>query len=58
MGIDEAFDDWLDGPSPTRNPRRDWVAPEDLGKLKWAFTFGWLLGQEQQEKERHEKDTN
>jgi hypothetical protein len=50
MGIDEAFQDWLDGPAPTRDPRRNWVAPEDVEKLKWAFTFGWILGQEQLEK--------
>lgn len=51
MSIDEAFEDWLDGPSPTKDPRRNWVSPDELGKLKWAFTFGWLLGQEQLEKE-------
>jgi hypothetical protein len=47
MGIDEAFEDWLDGPSPTKEPRRKWINPEDLGNVKWGFTFGWLLGQEQ-----------
>lgn len=51
MTIEEAFEEWLDGPSPAKDPRRDWVNPDDLGKLKWAFTFGWLLGQEQLEKE-------
>jgi hypothetical protein len=50
VSIDEAFEDWLDGPSPTKDPRRDWVSPDELGKLKWAFTFGWLLGQGQLEK--------
>ena len=50
MTIDEAFEDWLDGPSPTRDPRRNWCKEEDMGKLKWAFTFGWLLGQEDLEK--------
>lgn len=47
MGIDEAFEDWLDGPSPSKEPRRKWINPEDLGKVKWGFTFGWLIGQEQ-----------
>ena len=47
MGIDEAFEDWLDGPSPTKEPRRKWINPEDLGKVRWGFTFGWLIGQEQ-----------
>lgn len=51
MGIDEAFDDWLDGPSPAKEPRRTWVTPEDVGKLKWAFTFGWLLALDYKEKE-------
>jgi hypothetical protein len=52
MDIDEAFEDWLDGPAPPRHPRRSWVAPEDVEKLRWAFTFGWLLGQEQLEKQK------
>ena len=47
MTIDEAFEDWLDGPSPTREPRRKWINPEDREKVKWGFTFGGLLGQEQ-----------
>jgi hypothetical protein len=51
MGIDEAFEDWLDGPSPTKEPRRKWIDPEDMGKVKWGFTFGWLLGQEQSVKD-------
>lgn len=50
MTIDEAFEDWLDGPSPTKDPRRNWCKQEDMVKLKWAFTFGWLLGQEDLEK--------
>lgn len=50
MTIDEAFEEWLDGPSPTKDPRRNWFGPEDTHKLKWAFAFGWLLGQEELEK--------
>jgi len=54
MTLDEAFNDWLDGPSPTKEPRRVWQEESDLGKLKWAFTFGWLLGQEQLMKQETE----
>lgn len=54
MTLDEAFEDWLDGPSPTKEPRRNWHDASELGKLKWAFTFGWLLGQEQLTKQEIE----
>ena len=54
MTLDEAFDEWLDGPSPTKEPRRGWHDASELGKLRWAFTFGWLLGQEQLMKQETE----
>lgn len=51
MTIDGAFDDWLDGLTPTNSVRRECVDPKDIIKLRWAFTFGWLLALDHKEKE-------
>lgn len=51
MTIDGAFDDWLDGLTPTNSVRRECVDPKDINKLRWAFTFGWLLALDHKEKE-------
>jgi hypothetical protein len=47
--IDEAFEEWLDGPIDGQESRRQFAERLDmsLADLRWAFGAGWIRGQEQ-----------
>jgi hypothetical protein len=53
IGIDKAFEDWLDEPMGGQESRRQFAESLDmtLADLHWAFGGGWIRGQEQVVKE-------
>jgi hypothetical protein len=53
MGIDKAFEDWLDEPMDGQESRRQFAESLDmrLADLRWAFGGGWVRGQQQSIKE-------